>query len=105
MPTYSHICISETCLNEWDDFYSIVADPPTTCPKCGQATAQRVISGGSGRGIVELTGHDLTAKVKEDTAKLKQEMHSDENTYANMTGHDTYQKLQQKLDEGKRYRR
>lgn len=102
MPEYEHRCQNVNCNNEWCDTYSIKADPPTTCPKCQQETAQRLISGGSGRGIVELTGNDLTDKVKSDTAKLKREMSQNENTYANLAGESTYQKLQQGIDKGKR---
>ena len=105
MPTYTHICQRSECLHEWEDYYSIKADPPKTCPKCQQETAQRVISGGSGRGIVELTGHDLDAKIKEDVRQLKSEAANSEQKYANLIGEGKYQELQQGLDRGKRFRR
>jgi len=97
MPTYEHQCTNVECLNEWEADYSIKVDPPTTCPKCNQETAKRVIAL-SGKGVVELSGHELVAKTKEDIVKLKQEMKSNTNLYANMLGEDKYHQLQTKLD-------
>lgn len=105
MPTYEHLCTNESCKNEWEDMYSIVALPPKVCPKCQQETAQRVISGGSGKGTVELTGHELESKMKEDVVKLKKDMASSEKVYSNMLGEAKYQEMQQSLDKGKRFRR
>jgi len=101
MPTYEHKCINETCKYEWEDEYSIKQPPPTTCPKCNQETAKRLISGGSGKGTVELYGDDLVNKVKEDTKKLKAEASRSEKVYANLLGEDKYQNLQQKIDRRK----
>ena len=69
MPTYLHICTDKECAHEWEDFYSITEDPPQCCPKCGKETAKRLVSGGSGKGIVELTGHELKAKIKAKKTK------------------------------------
>ncbi len=102
MPTYNHICVSPECAHEWEDMYSITKDPPTTCPKCNQETAKRLISGGNGRGIVELTGHELVAKTKEDARALKKEIYSSANAYANVLGEDRYHKLQSDMDKRKR---
>lgn len=102
MPTYDHICLNENCKFEWDDFYSITAEPPKVCPKCNQETAQRVISGGSGKGIVELTGNELKEKVKADAQQLKKDMHKSEKTYSNLLGESKYQQMQQKIDAGKK---
>lgn len=54
------------------------------------------------RGVVELTGQELVDRTKEDVKKLKQEMHSNTNTYANMLGEDKYQVAQQNIDKYKR---
>lgn len=105
MPEYEHSCQNETCYHEWCETYSIKADPPKLCPKCGQETAKRVISGGSGRGIVELTGNDLTDKVKADVAQMKRDLPTNERMYSNMVGENRYQELQTSLDKGKRFRR
>lgn len=101
MPTYEHICNNTECNNAWEDMYSINADPPKVCPLCKQESAQRVISGGSGKGMVELTGHDLVAKTKEDIVKLKSDMHKSDKMYANMLGDDKYHALQTKMDKNK----
>lgn len=64
---------------------------PPHCPK-------RLISGGSGRGIVELTGNDLTTKIKEDGLKLSRELHTSERKRANMTGESAYHQQQLNRD-------
>jgi len=101
MPDYEHICADDSCKFEWEATYSIKLDPPKNCPKCGKETAKRLISL-NGKGVVELVGHDLTAKVKEDTIKLKKEMYSNANIYASMIGEDKYHALQTKLDRQKK---
>lgn len=105
MPTYEHICLNQECNYEWEDMYSISTEPPKVCPKCNQETAQRVISGGSGKGTVELYGQDLVDKLKSDTQKLKKDMVAKEKVYANMLGDDKYHALQSKMDQRKRERR
>jgi putative FmdB family regulatory protein len=103
MPTYSHLC--DNCQHEWDDFYSINANPPTTCPQCQQETAKRTISGGSGRGIVELTGNDLVEKIKGDAKRIEKEASTNENTYANLLGEARTQSIQTRIDQQNRIRR
>ncbi|HWZ22489.1 MAG TPA: zinc ribbon domain-containing protein [Cytophagaceae bacterium] len=88
MPTYEHICLNESCKNEWEDFYSIMADPPKVCPKCNQETAKRMVSGGSGKGVVELTGQELTDKMKQDVKDIKSRAGRDEKYLANLIGED-----------------
>lgn len=100
MPTYEHFCTNESCKNQWEDFYSIKADPPKVCPKCGLETAERLISLG-GKGTVELYGQDLVNKLKSDTQQLKKDMHKSENIYANMLGESKYQDLQTRIDRKK----
>ena len=93
MPTYLHICNAEHCNHEWEEFYSMKDDPPTICPKCKiEGKVQRLISGGSGRGIVELTGNELKAKVKQDAAEYKNRAMKDQNLRANLVGEDSYQR-------------
>jgi putative FmdB family regulatory protein len=45
MPTYEYACTA--CANQWEEIQKISADPLDTCPKCGQKTAKRQISGGN----------------------------------------------------------
>lgn len=102
MPTYQHSCCNEECKHEFEDFYSITKDPPTTCPKCGQETVKRVIADNSSRGIVELYGEDLKEKVKSDAAKLKRDMHKSEKIYSNLLGDSKMEQVQQRIDKQKR---
>jgi len=89
MPTYEHLC--KSCGYEWDDFYSIMQDPPTLCPECGvDGQVKRLISGGSGRGIVVLTGHDLAAHCKAEGKKMAKAAIKDEKLKANLIGEDRY---------------
>lgn len=99
MPLYEHLCNS--CEFEWEDSYSIKADPPKNCPNCQAENVIRLISLGS-RGVVELTGHELINKTKEDIVKLKQDMHSNSKVYANMLGEEKYHNLQTRLDRQKK---
>jgi len=93
MPTYEHR--ADCCGYEWEDDYSIKKDPPTICPNCQvEGKVMRLISGGSGRGIVTLTGHELKASVKEDTNRIKARMKTDENYKASIVGEDNYHQSQ-----------
>ena len=101
MPEYEHVCVNEDCKYEWEDTYSIKQDPPKVCPKCLKETAKRVISLG-GKGVVELTGHELISKLKEDARNIKKEAAKSEKVYANLLGESKYQSLQQRIDRQKR---
>ncbi len=105
MPTYIHSCTNPECLHEWEDEYSIKADPPKVCPKCNQETAKRMISGGSGKGIVELTGLDLQTKIKEDARKLSREAGGSDRVLANLIGEDRFHQIQTAEDRKPRRRR
>ena len=89
MPTYEHLC--KACENEWEEFYSITKDPPTVCPKCKtKGQVKRLISGGSGRGIVVLTGRDLTEHCKAEGKRIAMEARTNENLKANLIGEENY---------------
>lgn len=102
MPTYVHQCKDTDCNYEWEDEYSIKRDPPTTCPKCLKETAKRLVSGGSGRGVVELSGQDLVDKVKSDAKQLQKDAARDEKVYSNLLGEGRYEGLQTKMDKHRR---
>lgn len=102
MPTYEHRC--DTCKHEWEDSYSIKADPPKQCPECKAETVTRLISG-TAKGVVELYGQDLVDKIKSDAQKEKAKAAKDEKVYANLLGEDRYQSLQTQMDKRKRERR
>lgn len=102
MPTYEHLC--NACKHEWEDIYGMTTDPPTTCPECKkEGEVQRLISGGSGRGIVEVTGQELKAKLKQEGTQLKRDALRNENVLANLVGETKYQtntvQLERKLAE------
>jgi putative FmdB family regulatory protein len=101
VPEYEYTCQNTECNNEWCETHSIKENARTTCPACKQETAKRLISGGSGKGIVNLSGNDLVAKVKQDAAGLERHAANNENYAANFVG-DIYQKKQQQIDTAKR---
>lgn len=94
MPTYEHAC--RECGHEWEEFYSIKADPPTKCPECKEeGSVERLISAGIG-GIVILKGGDLKQKIYQDAMEYRKKIATDENARANFYGEENYnqQKLQ-----------
>lgn len=101
MPDYEHQCINEKCKHEWEDTYSIHVAPPTECPKCYQQTAKRVISLG-GKGIVELTGHELVSKLKSDAKQIQKDAAKSEKVYSNLLGESRYHDLQTRMDRRKK---
>lgn len=106
MPTYEFEHRAAGCGHIWEDWMSIVAPDPETCPKCGaRGEIIRLISGGSGKGSVTLTGDELVAKVKADAQQLQKDAANNEKTYANLLGEGHYQNLQSKMDANKRSRR
>jgi putative FmdB family regulatory protein len=101
MPEYDHMCTNLECNYEWTDEYSIKMDPPTTCPKCGQETAKRLISL-TGKGVVELSGQDLVDKVKGDALQIQKDAANNENQYANLLGETKFEALTRSFDRRKR---
>lgn len=91
MPTYLHLC--KNCNEEFEDFYSIREEPPTKCPLCNvEGQVQRLVYGGSGRGIVELTGNELKEKLKQEGQELKRMAMKDENLRANLAGESNFER-------------
>lgn len=99
MPTYEHRC--DTCKHEWEDTYSIKADPPKNCPQCNAESVVRLISLG-GKGVVELNGQELIDKIKGDAKQLQKDAAKSDKVYANLLGEGRYHDLQTKLDRRKR---
>lgn len=103
MPTYEFQCQAENCKHEWEDFMSIKAPDPEECPKCHiKGQVLRLISGGSGKGSVELYGQDLIDKCRADAQQIKKDAAKNERVYANLLGEDKYQALQTRLDNQKK---
>jgi putative FmdB family regulatory protein len=103
MPTYEFRHDPQECKHEWEEFLSMSAPNPTHCPKCGaEGNITKLISGGSGKGIVELSGQDLVDSVKSGAKQLGRDAMRNENTYANLLGNDRYESLQTQIDRNKR---
>lgn len=89
MPTYEHL--GKCCGHKWDAFYSMKDKPPTTCPNCKtEGEVERLISGGSGKGIVRLKGGELKKKVYSDAMAAKRRAATDESYMANIVGEERY---------------
>ena len=103
MPTYLYECPVH---GEFEEYHSIKITLED-CPKC-QAEGlepqklKPLISGGSGRGIVELTGQDLIDKCRADAQQIKKDAAKSEKLYANLLGESKMQSLQQRIDRQKR---
>jgi hypothetical protein len=108
MPTYVYSCEHH---GEFEEFHSITIKLEF-CPKCkaegkeecDDTRVKRLVSGGSGRGIVELAGQDLVDSVKVDVQKLKRDMTKDEKLFSNLLGESKYQQMQTNYDKSKRDR-
>lgn len=107
MPTYEYVCsknIDDGGHGEFESFHSISDSAKLTeCPMCRKekdisTPVERLLSGGSGRGIVELTGRDYVESVQSDAQRVKKEVYSSEKAYANVLGNDRYQSIQQRMD-------
>jgi putative FmdB family regulatory protein len=83
MPIFDFECNS--CQHIWEDFVSTSAKMPDECPNCNSKEMRKLISCPS-LGVVELTGHDLKAKIKSDAKKMKQELKTNENKFINFIG-------------------
>ncbi len=92
MPTYEYRC--SIFDKEFEEFHSIMT-VLEDCPLCKEAgkephKPERLISGGAGKGIVELTGNDLKQKIQQDAASLRRETMTSERTLANIVGENKY---------------
>ena len=101
MPLFDFQCCNAECQGEWEDLCSRNEPLPTECPFCHQQTAEKVMSL-TGKGVVELVGGEILQSVKKDANRLKKEIYSSENKYANFISDSKYQTLQQKIDKSKR---
>jgi len=90
MPFYDHEC--GACGHIWEDFYSMVTDPPDTCPKCEVVGQVKRLIANNIAVRVPLKGNELKAKIKEDAQKMRQEVATNEKLKANLVGEDRYHK-------------
>jgi hypothetical protein len=106
MPTYLYEC---SIHGEFEEEHSIKITLED-CSKCKSEGLEPqklkpLICGGSGRGIVELTGQDLIDKCKSDAQVLKKDAAKSEKLYANLLGEDKMESLQKRFDSQRRDRR
>lgn len=91
MPTYEHKCFADNCGYEWEEIYGMTVDPPTMCPECGvEGQVKRLVSGGSGKGIMRKTPGEIKAGMAAETRALKERAKTDEKFRANLVGEDKY---------------
>lgn len=103
MPTYEFLHQVPECNHEWELEQSIKANDPEECPKCqGKENIIRLISGGSGKGIVNLEGREYVEKVKQDAKNYAKEVYGSEKQYANVLGESNYNRIQSSMDRAKR---
>jgi len=101
MPVYEYLCPEH---GEFEVEHSIKIKLEF-CPQCQEQGKQqeikRLISLG-GKGVVELSGNDLIAKVKADAKQLQRDASKNENLYSNLLGETRYNDIQSKIDRKKR---
>lgn len=102
MPTYLYTCLKTN--QEFEEYHSITTKLED-CPICKEKGLEphipkRLICGSS-KGVVVLTGHELTAKNKENVINLKKEIYNNEKLYANVVGETKYNQMQKNIDKYK----
>lgn len=90
MPTYLYKCVNENCVGEFEEYHSIVTKLEE-CPHCQEAGrgvqgVERLISGGSGKGIVTQTAEEFTASLPSEVGKIHRRATADTNFLANLVG-------------------
>lgn len=101
MPTYEYECPIHGIFEEMHSI-TIKLEHCNKCKEEGKEQEIKRLISLNGKGVVELTGQDLVDKVKSDAKVLKQDMHKNENLYANLLGNDKYEAMQKKIDASKR---
>ena len=104
MPTYEYFCGNSECIGEFEQYHSITIKLET-CPHCqeagrGEQPIKRLVSGGMGRGIVQLTGKEYTDKIAADGIKMRNEIYSDSNKLANIVGEEKFHQNELRRNRG-----
>lgn len=102
MPVFETKC--DNCEHEWEDIYFPGEALPTVCPECGAEGQVRKLISLPANGRVELYGHDLKSKLKEDGRKLKSDALKNENVLANLVGESKYHAHEVQRAEAKKER-
>lgn len=91
MTTYEHMC--GFCNKEFEEVYGMTDPVPTVCSLCGKkGKVQRLVSGGSGKGKVILTGQELKDKIKADAREISKAAVKDERVLRNLIGDEKLQR-------------
>jgi putative FmdB family regulatory protein len=101
MPIFEYSCPEHGIFEEIHS-YKIVLTHCPTCQENGKEQEIVKLMSLGARGVVELYGDDLVAKVKSDAQQLKKDAARDEKLYSNLIGENHYQKLQTNIDKNKR---
>lgn len=88
MPHYDYLC--QVLNQEFEEFHSIMTKLED-CPLCREAgrephAPKRLISGGSGKGIVEKSFQEIKESFPGEVAKFKRELYNSEKKLANLVG-------------------
>lgn len=89
MPTYLYICEDENCLKEFEEYHSM-STVLEECPLCHTKGKLKKLINTESKGVVQLTGNDLSQKIKADAKELKRKVYTNENTLANVVGETKY---------------
>lgn len=85
---YEHKCYD--CQYEWEEYYSIHADPPTTCPSCKkEGHVKRLISGAPAV-RVRLGRMEKKEQIARESKDIERRFQTDEKFRANMVGEEKY---------------
>ncbi len=97
MPSYEYSCKNPECVGEFEEFHSSSDDAKLKyCPHCKEAgrgeqnPVERLISGGAGRGIVQLTNKEFAATLGVEGRNIHKESIRNENFAANYIGESKY---------------
>jgi putative FmdB family regulatory protein len=105
MPTYEFCHQITECNHEWEEWLNMSSPNPIHCPKCNaEGNITKLISLGS-KGVVELYGNELVAKLKEDGKQLQRDAAKNETVYADLLGHDKMESLTKRMDQQNKIRR
>jgi hypothetical protein len=107
MPDYTYICLKEVNGHgEFEASHSIRDEAKLIeCPQCkeeGFSTPVKRLISSTGKGVVELSGAEYSAKLKQDAENYKREVYSSEKHYASVLGEGNMQKVQSRLDRQRR---
>jgi putative FmdB family regulatory protein len=73
---YEHKCYD--CGHEWEESYSIHADPPTTCPSCQKEGHVRRLITGAPAVKVKLGHKEKKAQLRQEAKEMKHKYNTDE---------------------------